>query len=74
MAACSDRALVGTRSFAWWLQVHSLGLGEDASGASLWVDMFGDDITRDLEPTVVRTLPVYILIRTRLVGWLSSQE
>lgn len=32
--------------------VHSMGLGDDASGTKLWVDMYGDSITRDLEPTV----------------------
>ncbi len=31
--------------------VHSEGLGADTSGTSLWVDMYGDGVTRDLEPT-----------------------
>lgn len=31
--------------------VHSMGLGADPDGGSLWVDMFGQGIARDLEPT-----------------------
>jgi hypothetical protein len=37
------------RFHAW---VKSMGLEGDAMASSLWVDMFGDGITRDLEPTV----------------------
>lgn len=32
--------------------VHSMGLEGDAMASKLWVDMLGDGITRDLEPTV----------------------
>jgi len=34
---------------AW---VRSMGLEKDSLGTSLWVDMYGDGISRDMEPTV----------------------
>jgi hypothetical protein len=36
--------------YAAW--VRSLGLELDSMGGSLWVDMYGDAATRDMEPTV----------------------
>jgi hypothetical protein len=29
-----------------------MGVEDDPDAGSLWVDMFGDGLTRDLEPTV----------------------
>lgn len=46
--------------------VHSMGMGADPAGAGIWVDMYGDGIARDMEPTVEAGSTGWDLLRSCL--------